>query len=104
MWIWPLYLHVNQKSDDDDDDDDELTHLWACDEIILELEFQQKGNKQTKKGLIVSKLLQFYRQEWIQKIVLFECYTEKDKNKNWRDLSLLGQEPTFKRNEIQLID
>ena len=19
-WIWPLYLHVNQKSDDDDDD------------------------------------------------------------------------------------
>ena len=21
MWIWPLYLHVNQKSDDDDDDD-----------------------------------------------------------------------------------
>ena len=26
LWIWPLYLHVNQKSDDDDadDDDDEL--------------------------------------------------------------------------------
>ena len=23
MWIWPLYLHVNQKCDDDDDDDDE---------------------------------------------------------------------------------
>ena len=23
MWIWPLYLHVNQKSDDDDDDDDD---------------------------------------------------------------------------------
>ena len=22
MWIWPLYLHVNQKSDDDDCDDD----------------------------------------------------------------------------------
>ena len=21
MWIWPLYLHVNQKSDDDDDDE-----------------------------------------------------------------------------------
>ena len=20
MWIWPLYLHVNQKSDDDDDE------------------------------------------------------------------------------------
>ena len=23
LWIWPLYLHVNQKSDDDDDDDDD---------------------------------------------------------------------------------
>ena len=21
LWIWPLSLHVNQKSDDDDDDD-----------------------------------------------------------------------------------
>ena len=20
LWIWPLYLHVNQKFDDDDDD------------------------------------------------------------------------------------
>ena len=24
MWMLPLYLHVNQKSDHDDDDDDEL--------------------------------------------------------------------------------
>ena len=24
LWIWPLYLHVNQKSDDDDDDDDAI--------------------------------------------------------------------------------
>ena len=23
LWILPLYLHVNQKSDDDDDDDDD---------------------------------------------------------------------------------
>ena len=23
LWLWPLYLHVNQKSDDDDDDDDD---------------------------------------------------------------------------------
>ena len=23
LWIWPLYLQVNQKSDDDDDDDDD---------------------------------------------------------------------------------
>ena len=24
MWMLPLYLHVNQKSDDDDDDDGSL--------------------------------------------------------------------------------
>ena len=64
--------------------------------LFLELEFHHKGNKQTKTGLIVSKLLRFSRQEWIQKIKLFKCYTEKGKNKNWTDLSLLGQEPTFK--------
>ena len=27
---------------------------------------------------------------------LFKCYTEKKKRNNWTDLSLLGQEPTFK--------
>ena len=64
--------------------------------LFLELELQQKGNKQTKKGLIVSELLRFSRQEWVQKIKLFKYYTEKDKNENWTDLSLLGQEPTFK--------
>ena len=31
----------------------------------------------------------------MQKIKLFKCYTEKDKDENWTDLSLLGQEPTF---------
>ena len=64
--------------------------------LFLELEFQHKGNKQTKTGLIVSKLLRFSQQEWIQKIKLLKCYTEKGKNKNWTDLWLLGQEPTFK--------
>ena len=28
MWIWPLYLHVNQKSDDDDDDEN-LAEVYA---------------------------------------------------------------------------
>ena len=70
--------------------------------LFLELEFQHKGNKQTKKGLIVSKLLQLSRQEWIQKIKLFKCDTEKDKNKNWTDLSLLGQEPTFNKGHDNL--
>ena len=23
LWIWPLYLHVNQKSDDDDEEEEE---------------------------------------------------------------------------------
>ena len=64
--------------------------------LFLELEFRHKGNEQTKKGLIVSKLLQFSRLEWIQKMKLFKCYTEKGKSKNWTDLSLSGQEPTFK--------
>ena len=64
--------------------------------LFLELEFQHKGNKEVKKGLIASKLLLFSWQEWIQKIKLFKCDTEKDKNKNWTDLSFLGQEPTFK--------
>ena len=28
LWKWPLYLHVNQKSDDDDDgDDDNFSHF-----------------------------------------------------------------------------
>ena len=29
MWMLPLYLHVNQKSDDDDDDDD-----FGCDKYL----------------------------------------------------------------------
>ena len=38
MWMLPLYLHVNQKSDDDDDDDDDFTiygHGGHLDEQIL---------------------------------------------------------------------
>ena len=28
MWMLPLYLHVNKKSDDPDDDDDEQHHWF----------------------------------------------------------------------------
>ena len=28
LWIWPLYLHVNQKSDDDDDDEAEINQAF----------------------------------------------------------------------------
>ena len=68
--------------------------------LFLELEFQHKGNTQTKTELIVSKLLRVSRQEWIQKIKLFKCYTGNGKNKNCTDLSLIGQKPTFKRIKL----
>ena len=29
LWIWPLYLHVDQKSDDDDDDEVTLVGFWC---------------------------------------------------------------------------
>ena len=58
----------------------------------IESEFQRKGNKQTKKMQILSKILGLSRQEQIQKILLFK-YTEKDKEK--LELSSLGQESTF---------
>ena len=37
----------------------EHTLEWHVTKLFLELEFQHKGNKQTKKGLIVSKLAVF---------------------------------------------
>ena len=64
--------------------------------LVLESEFQQKGNKQMKKMRILSKILRFSWQEQIQIIKLFKDYTEKYNNKIWPQLSLLGQEPTFK--------
>ena len=64
--------------------------------LFLELEFQHKGNKQTKKGLLATNSCSFLGRNGFRKYKLFKCNTEKDKNKNWTDLSLLGQEPTFK--------
>ena len=50
-----------------------VTYLWACDKTIyIESEFQHKGNKQTKTTQILSKILQFSRQEQIQKMKLFK--------------------------------
>ena len=44
LWIWPLYLHVNQKSDYDDDDEvschranDRLAHLNTPFDIINDI-------------------------------------------------------------------
>ena len=48
--------------------------------LFLELEFQHKGNKQTKKKTrILSKILQVSWQKQIQKIKIFKNYTERDK-------------------------
>ena len=65
--------------------------------LFLESEFQHKGNKQTKKQTNANSQqnLAVSWQEQIQKIKLFNYYTEKDKN-TWATLSSLGQEPTFK--------
>ena len=46
---------------------------------FLELEFQHKGNKEMKKTRILSKILRFSWQEQIQKIKIFNYYTELDK-------------------------
>ena len=73
----------------------ELTHLWACDKTIFRIEIPTQRKYTNEKGRILSEPLWFSRQEWIQKIKLFKCYAEKDKTKNWTDLSLLGQESTF---------
>ena len=48
--------------------------------LFLDSEYQHKGNKQTTKMQILSKILRFSWQEQIQKIK-FKYYTEKDKNK-----------------------
>ena len=32
MWMLPLYLHVNQKSDDPDDDDE--LHHWYIEKML----------------------------------------------------------------------
>ena len=36
LWIWPLYLHVNQKSDDDDDESyDEAVHIYLINRLCF---------------------------------------------------------------------
>ena len=47
MWMLPLYLHVNQKSDyDDDDDDDRITCISVhkqADQSMICFEKRAKG-------------------------------------------------------------
>ena len=39
LWIWPLYLHVNQKSDDDDDDEEYFLNVFYMDMLFNMLSF-----------------------------------------------------------------
>ena len=39
LWIWPLYLHINQKSDDDDDDVDDDDILYFGKFYIFDHQF-----------------------------------------------------------------
>ena len=57
--------------------------------LVLESEFQYKGNKQSKKRKFSAKSCGFSWQEQIQKIKLFKYYAKKDKN-IWTKLSSLG--------------
>ena len=53
LWIWPLYLHVNQKSDDDDDDDEKLmsvTDIKLKPFILYEIFFLNLVIVETEKG------------------------------------------------------
>ena len=46
-WIWPLYLHVNQKSDDEDD----MQNLKKFREQILKLSIGNGVNGRTPEGI-----------------------------------------------------
>ena len=63
LWIWPLYLHVNKKSDDNDDDDVKSTKvreklinegnaltLEKCMDIARTYELSQKQLKTMNSG------------------------------------------------------
>ena len=55
----------------------ELTHLWTCDKNIIRIGIPTERKWTNEKGRILSKILWFSRQEYIQNIKIFECYTEK---------------------------
>ena len=55
---------------------------------------KKKTKKKTRILRILSKTLQFSRQQQVQKIKLFEYYTEKEKK--WTELLSLGQYSNLK--------
>ena len=78
----------------------ELTHLGHV--TTLFMEFQHKGNKHTKKGEFSAKPCGFLGRNTFRKLNCLNA-TQNRKNNNWTDLSLLGQEPTFKGCKTTLL-
>ena len=72
----------------------DVTYLWVCDKTIFRIGIPTQRKYTIEKTRILSKILRYSWQEHIQKIKLFNYYTEKDKNIGTKLLSL-GQEPTF---------
>ena len=60
MWIWPLYLHVNQKSEDDDDDDASFPQKGYINlhEFLFAFLFEM-GSTLKGKNLLWEKILSF---------------------------------------------
>ena len=66
--------------------------------VFLELEFQHKGNKQKKKGEFSAKSCIFLGRNRFREQNYLNAKQKRTK-KYWTDLSLLGQEPTFKKSK-----
>ena len=80
----------------------EITHLWACDKLFLESEFQHKENKQMKKTRILSKNLAVFLAATDSENKIIQILHRKGKNKIWTELSSLGQEPTQRAFGVQM--
>ena len=56
-----------------------VIHIWACDKTIFRPEILTQKKQTNETMRIFRKILQFSRQQEIQRIKLFKYYTEKDK-------------------------
>ena len=71
MWMLPLYLHVNQKSDDDNDDDDESKGCkWD-----VKSEYKKTTNR---IAVIESQVPTFWN--WLRREQLFSLRTDPPSN------------------------
>ena len=60
LWIWPLNLHVNQKSDDDDDPSEAGHSLWQnCCSVYLAINVVSTNYDQ-----VILLLLAYFLLRW----------------------------------------